>query len=46
MRPIELQWMGKEHTNLLSKAQSLRGALNAAVLYTIFFMYNYKSFTL
>jgi len=38
MRPIELQWMGKVHRNLLSKAQSLHGALTAAVLDTIFFI--------
>jgi len=38
MRPIELQWMGKVHSNLFSKAQSLHGALTAAVLDTIFFI--------
>jgi len=42
MRPIELQWMGKVHSNLLLKAQSLHGALTAvvlvAVLDTIFFI--------
>lgn len=38
MRPTELQWMGNMHSHLLSKTQSLHGALTAAVLDTIFFI--------
>jgi hypothetical protein len=38
MRRIELQWMEKVQSNLLSKAQLLQGAMTAAELDTVFFI--------